>query len=103
MKTKFQEEAKEQEKVADQEDKEKTPDTVMQEMEEEQQWKDAEAIIANMQDWEEEEIGSDNLKLDEEALDQDLALLRELDKTEQARKDGLYRRRAVKQGFKRRG
>jgi len=103
MKTKFQEEAKEQEKAADQEDKDKTPETIMEEMEQEQQWKDAEAIIANMQDWEEEEIGSNNLKLDEEALDQDLALLRELDKTEQARKDSLYRRRAVKQGFKRRG
>jgi len=103
MVSKFKEEAKEQEKVADQGDKDKTPETIMEELQQEQQWKDVETILANMEDWEDEEMRGDNLKLDEEALDRDLALLRELDKTEQSRKDSLYRRRAVKQGFQRRG
>ena len=44
-----------------------------------------------------------NLRFDEEALERDLELLKNLSDADQKRKDSLYSRRAVRQSVRRRG
>ena len=54
------------------------------------------SLIEDLENSDYDRLGLDSLQFDEEAMDQDLALLRELDRTEQTRKESFYRKRATK-------
>jgi hypothetical protein len=87
----------------EQEKHKKTPEQAEEDLHQELEWEAHARILDEITNETNDKIDMDDLKFDEDALEGDLALLRNLEDADRKRKDSLYSKRAARQSVKRRG
>ena len=75
----------------------------MDEYESQQAWDIFETLVRDMESAGDRAIDEKNSEFDDAALDEDLAVLRELERSDQQRKDAALNKRAKRKAYQKRG